>query len=248
MNNLPDLDSSPPMTSQSPADSPAAKPRRFKLYRRPEPSAEELSDRQIRKWSELWATIILSVATLITAWSGYEAGKWNGLQTSLNVQSTRLTIESSRLKTEAQETLLIDIGLFTNWVEATGNGNTQLADFLQARFRDDFRPAFEAWVATQPLQNPDAPDSPFTMAEYRRPEMDEAELFVERAGQLSISSEQAGSIADQYTLSVVILAGALLLAGLADRFEWAELRAIVVAVAMVILLVSIINVIRLPIA
>jgi hypothetical protein len=153
MNNLPDLDSSPPMTSQSPADSPAAKPRRFKLYRRPEPSAEELSDRQIRKWSELWATIILSVATLITAWSGYEAGKWNGLQTSLNVLSTRLTIESSRLKTEAQEALLIDIGLFTNWVEATGNGNTQLADFLQARFRDDFRPAFEAWVA-KPAPSP----------------------------------------------------------------------------------------------
>ena len=59
-------------------------------------------------------------------------------------------------------------------------------------------------------------------------------------------AEVAGGIADRYTLMILILAGALLLAGLAHRFEWAELRLIVVGVALLILLYCTIVIIRLP--
>ena len=41
------------------------------------------------------------------------------------------------------------------------------ADFYAERFRGEFKPAFDAWLATKPLANPDAPPSPFEMAEYR---------------------------------------------------------------------------------
>lgn len=237
------------MTDIKPTTEPAAPPaptRRF--WRRPQPTPEDLSDRKIRKWSELWETLILALATLITAWAGYEAGKWNGIQTALNTQATVLNVETGRLRTEAQERLLIDIMLFTDWVNATGTGNTELADFYQARFRDGFQPAFEAWLATDPLSNPDAPASPFEMDVYDRFEIGAIETLINRAGDLNRSAEQAGAIADRYTLSVVILAGALLLAGLANRFEWAELRAVVVALALLVLLFSAVNVIRLPIA
>lgn len=235
-----------PHLAQQPSSARTPEPRRF--WRRPRPTAEEISDWRIKKWSELWATVILSVATLITAWAGYEAGIWNGIQTALNTQSTMLSIDGTRLRTEAQERMLIDIALFTDWVNATGNGNASLADFYRARFRDGFQPAFDAWLATDPLSNPDAPASPFEMDIYARSEIGAAERLIDRAGDLSRSAEQAGAIADEYTLSVVILAGALLLAGLADRFQWAELRVVVVAVALLVLLFSALNVIRLPIA
>jgi hypothetical protein len=228
--------------------SPTGMPERRRFWRRPQPTAEDISDRRIKKWSEFWATIILSFATLITAWSGYEAGKWNGIQTALNTQSTMLSIDGTRLRTEAQERLLVDIALFTDWVNAMGTGNAPLADFYRARFRDGFQPAFDAWLATDPLLNPDAPASPFEMDVYDRAETGAAEELIERAGDLSRSAEQAGAIADRYTLSVVILAGALLLAGLADRFEWAELRAVVVVVALLVMLFSMVNVLWLPVA
>ncbi len=216
------------------------------MWRRPPPSTEVRSDRRIRKWSELWETVVLSIATLITAWAGYEAGKWNGAQASLTRQATIMSIDSTRLTAEAQQSLLVDIGLFTNWVNAVGNDDRRLADFYRARFRDEFRPAFDAWLETRPLEQLDAPASPFDMPIYRLSKRDQAQAHLRESGQLTQSAESAGAIGDQYTLSIVILAGALLLAGLANRFEWVELRAVVVVVALVVLLFSIVNIIQLP--
>ena len=39
--------------------------------------------------------------------------------------------------------------------------------FYRKRFRPEFRPAFEAWVATRPRTNRDAPLSPFAMPQYK---------------------------------------------------------------------------------
>ena len=38
------------------------------------------------------------------------------------------------------------------WVDAYARGETELVNFYRARFRDEFKPAFNAWVATKPLQ------------------------------------------------------------------------------------------------
>lgn len=234
--------------AQDPESRPAAGAKLgFRLWRRPIATAENIRDRRYKKWAELGATIILALATLASAWAGYEAGKWNGVQTLLNLQATILRIESGQLTAKSHENLLVDLQLTTNWVNAINNGDKRLADFYRARVRDEFRPAFDAWLATRPLENPNAPESPFDMAEYRLAARDEAEAMGEEAGKLSLSAEVAGSIADQYTLSIVILAGALLLAGMAHRFEWVELRIAVVAVALLVLLFSIINIVRLPI-
>lgn len=217
-------------------------------WRRPKPSDEILQDRRIKNWAELWATVILSLATLVTAWAGYEAGKWNGLQTALNLQATALRIQAGQHAVEAQQLLLYDLGLFTNWANAVGNNNTPLADFHRARFRDEFTPAFDAWLATRPLQNADAPASPFDMDEYRPAARTAQEETAAEAEQQAIIAEMAGSFGDRYTLLIVILAGSLLLAGLAHRFEWAELRGLVVLVAMLVLLYCVVALIRLPVA
>jgi len=235
-------------STQTPKQQPRAGVKsRFRSWRRPVATAEDIRDRRYKKWAELWATIVLTLATLASAWAGYEAGKWNGIQASFNQRATLMYIESGQLVARSQEAMLIDLQVFTNWANAVSNGDTRLADFYRARLREEFRPAFDAWIATRPLENPDAPSSPFVMKEYQRISIDEAAARIEEAGQFSLSAEVAGSYADQYTLSVVILAGALLLAGLAQRFEWAELRIIVVVAALLVLLSSVINIIRLPI-
>ncbi len=242
-----DIDPITPGDSAPLGRAPSRAPDRFKMWRRPTPSAEQLLDRKVRRWSELWETVVLAIATMITAWAGYEAGKWNGIQTSLNREATILSIDSARLTAEAQQLVLVDIGLFSDWINAIGNDNTRLADFYYARFRDEFRPAFDAWLETRPLERPNAPDSPFDMPDYRLSKREEAMARLTKAEQLIETGENAGAIGDQYTLLIVILAGALLLAGIANRFEWVELRAVVVVVALLVLLVSIVNIIRLPV-
>ena len=37
----------------------------------------------------------------------------------------------------------------------------------QSRFRDEFKPAFAAWLATKAFTNPSAPGTPFAMPQYR---------------------------------------------------------------------------------
>lgn len=207
---------------------------------------EVVSDRRIRKWAELWETVVLSVATLITAWAGYQAGQWNGLQTELNVQAHTLQLQSGVLDGRAGQMQLIDLAAFANWAEATADGNRVKARLHEAQFREEFRAAFIAWLATDPLSDPDAPSTPFEMPEYRLQLLDESARLSLKAEALNISAAEAGETSNQYTLSVVILAGALLLAGLGSRFEWEELRAIVVMVALLILVGSVIMVLWLP--
>ena len=209
---------------------------------------EAVSDRRIRKWSELVETIILSVATLITAWAGYQAGQWNGQQTVMNVQAHTLQLQAGVLDSRAGQLQLIDFAAFARWAEATTDGNTTRARLYEAQFREEFRVAFVAWLATDPLRDPDASSTPFEMPEYRLSVKEVAARLRLEAEALNIGAIKAGDTADQYTLSVVILAGALLLAGLASRFEWEELRAIVVVLAVLILLITVIMVIGLPMA
>jgi len=225
-----------------PADAPSGK------RKRRQPSAEELSDRKIKKWSEIFETAILTLATVATVWAGYQSGQWSGTQASANVQSISLRVEASELMNRAQQLQLVDVALFSNWVNAVAAKDQPRADFYAKRFRAEFKPAFDAWVATKPLQNADAPASPFEMPDYRLALREQAAQKEQAASDASAEGERAGSIGDQFTLTAVILAGSLLLAGLASRFDWEELRAIVVAVALLVLLFCVVRLLMLPMA
>ena len=220
---------------------------RFQFWRRPQPSAEQLQDRRIRYWAELWETIVLTLATLATIWAGYQAGEWNNAQVINNNRGITLRIEASQRSARGFQARAIDVGLFADWVNAYATGDTRVADFIRARFRDEFRPAFDAWLRADPFAQTDAPDSPFDMPAYRVASLVEAERLLEDAEQVGQQAELAGGIADQYTLAVVVLAASLLLAGIANRFEWAELRAVVVGAALIVLLYCVITIIRLPV-
>ena len=49
-----------------------------------------------RNWVELVATVLLAVATVATAWSGYQSTRWNGEQSKAVSRSNALRIESGR--------------------------------------------------------------------------------------------------------------------------------------------------------
>lgn len=230
--------------SQPPAAG-AQRSRRI-FRRRPPPTAEELSDRKIRKWAELIETIILTLATFATAWAGYQASQWGNAASTLDIRSTALLIEASKHLGRAQQLELLDVGLFTDWVDATAAGDASLAGFYRDRFRDEFRPAFDAWLATRPLDNPDAPGSPFEMVEYRPAALDEALALQDEAARAAQSAEIIDGYGDRYTLLTVILAASLLLAGLGNRFEWEELRAFIVGAALLVLLLSVGSLLWLP--
>ena len=116
---------------------------------------------------EMITVAVLAIAALATAWSGYQASLWDGIQSSNYTQASGARTNAAQQRTEANQFRLADLSVFANYIDATLTGDDVVADFYVQRFRDEFRLAFDAWIALDPLENPGAPSNPMAMEEYR---------------------------------------------------------------------------------
>lgn len=197
--------------------------------------------------AEVLATIVLAFATLATAWSGYQAARWGGVQSTSYSQAGALRTESTRASTQAGQLAQIDIAMFMNAINALAEGNQPLVDFYRERLRDEFKPAVEAWLATDPANNPDAPPSPFSMPEYQLSKAQEAEQLQADAEAKFAEGTAANQTADNYILNTVILASVLFLGGIASRFKAMAARWVIIVLSLVILVFGLINIFTYPI-
>ena len=173
---------------------------------------------------ELVATVLLAVATVGTAWSGYQASRWNGEQATAFSRAGATRVESSKADSLANSQTQIDVATFTQWVDAYAQNQTELADFYYMRFREEFRPAMEAWVATRPRMNPDAPLTPFVMPEYQLQAREEADRLEVEAEGWSATARLDIQRATNYVLCVVLFAAVLFFAGMSTKLQSHRLR------------------------
>jgi hypothetical protein len=188
---------------------------------------------------ELAATVLLAVAAVATAWAAYQSARWHGEQARAQSGSIAARVESTREADVANRQAQIDVALFTQWVDAYARDETELAGFYRRRFRDEFKPAFGAWVATRPRTNRSAPLSPFAMPEYRLAATAEADALEARAAAFS---ERAGRFiqrADNYSLAVVLFAAALFFAGISTRLRSHTTRTVVLGLGAALFLGSV---------
>jgi len=185
---------------------------------------------------ELVAAVLLALATVATAWSGYQASRWNGEQAKAFSRANAARIESTRAAALANAQTQIDVATFTQWVDAYAQEQTELADFYFARFRPEFKPAIDAWIATRPLRNPDAPLTPFAMPEYQLAAREDARELEAEAESLSATARANVQRATNYVLAVVLFATALFFAGMSARFRTNRLRLALVSFGVAILL------------
>ena len=115
---------------------------------------------------EIILAVMMGIVAVSTAWSGYQAARWGGEQSTLYSRAGALRTESVRAANEGLIEMLLDVDLFTQWINARSDDRQELADFYSMRFRDEFKPALESWLATDPFGNSDAPNSPFVMPNY----------------------------------------------------------------------------------
>jgi hypothetical protein len=184
---------------------------------------------------ELLATILLAAAAVATAWSTYQSAIWRGEQAKDSNAATAAHIASSEASTRAGQLVQIDVLTFAEWLDADVAGDEQLAGFYRERFRDEFRPAFDAWLATDPRENPDAPSTPFAMSEYVVANAVEAERLYDEADVQTRRSHQALERSDDYMLAVVLFAMSLFFAALSTKFHTPR-REILVGIGGVIFL------------
>ena len=172
-----------------------------------------------RDWVEIVATLLLALAAVATAWSSYQASRWNGEQAKASGRTNGIRIQAARAAGLAQAQTQIDVATFIQWVDAERGKDEALADFYRDRFRKEFRPAFAAWEATRPVENPDAPPTPFAMPEYRLASTAEAERLDQAAAASSAAVSTNIQHATNYVLGVVLFSVALFFAGMSTKLQ-----------------------------
>jgi hypothetical protein len=189
-----------------------------------------------RDWVELVATVLLAVAAVATAWSSYQATRWNGEQAKASSRVNATRIEAARAASLAEAQTQVDVATFVQWVDAHVNEETELATFYLKRFREEFRPAVDAWLALDPLTDASAPLTPFAMPEYRLAATEDAK-HLDRESEL-IAAEVRRDIqrASNYVLGVVLFAVALFFAGISGRLSTPRLRQVTLVLGCLVFL------------
>jgi hypothetical protein len=185
---------------------------------------------------ELIATVLLSVATVATAWSGYQSTRWNAEQAKAGARANALRIESTRSSDLANTETEIDVATFTQWANAYAQKQTMLADFYFKRFRKEFKPAVDAWIATRPLKNPSAPLTPFAMPQYKLAARAESEQLATDANVFAAQALRNIQRSTNYVLCVVLFASALFFAGVSTKLTTPRFRIALLAIGCIIFL------------
>jgi hypothetical protein len=213
---------------------------------REEDQASELTrqrDRR-RRTSEFAATILLAFASVVTSWSGYQASLWSGIQATNYNQANALRVEASRESTAAGMVTGLDVAMFMAWINAASSNNDRLQQFYSKRFRPEFRRAFESWLATEPLTNPQAPASPFD--NYRPERAQRAQELENQSKALFTAGHEANHYADNYVLSTVVFAVVLFFCGIVPQFSDFRLRVALLGIGVLLLIFGLSKILVLP--
>jgi hypothetical protein len=211
----------------------------------PEPAPPPGRDRHARI-VQTGEALLLSLVTIAAAWSGYAAAKW-GTESRIELaRSATLRNLASRADLTALSTRNFDSSTFNAWFTAFTLDDRQKQAIAARRFRPEFRVAFDAWMATDPLHNPHAPPGPTYMPEYRLADQAKADTLDREAEAASAAGDQAAVVGDEYIRITVFLAAVLFLVGIGSTFKLPTVRYVLICVGAVLLILATVLIARQP--
>jgi len=200
-----------------------------------------------KKWIETISTILLSAATVLSAWCVFQSSQWSGEQYFRIDDET--AANQFRLQNEvgAAQRKTAELQIFLQYTVAVADENAKLANFLYERFPSSLKKAFDAWSTLGPYNNPNAPRSPFQMKEYVVPEVDEAAKYEKEAAAFKKAANIADNHADNYVLVSLVLSMVLFFCGLSGVTDSYSNQRILIGIALLIFFTSIIFITTMPV-
>ena len=165
-------------------------------------------DRRDRALSIIEA-LLLSLVAVLAAYSGYAAAKW-GTESSVSLASASAArTRANRADLGGLQIRTLDSVSFNAWFAAFTAGNANAMRLAEKRLRPGYRPAFRAWLATDPAHNPKAPPGPSYMPQYVIPQETAAKSYDAQADASFAKGSDAGTTGDKYVRDTVFLATVL---------------------------------------
>ena len=198
------------------------------------------------RWLSIVEALLLSLVAVLAAYSGYAAAKW-GTESSVTLaKASAERTKANRADTEGIVTRTLDSASFNAWFTAFTAGNADAERLAEKRMRPGYRPAFNAWRATDPEHNPSAPPGPAYMPQYVVPQDAAAKAHDARADAAFAKGSEAGETADKYIRATVFLATVLFLVGISGHFRVRQARMGLIAAGGLLLAFAVIQLLSLP--
>ena len=167
---------------------------------------------------EVLAVVLLGVATIGSAWCGYQATRWNGDENELARQASNLQVEAARQFGLATQVVSYDSNMIAQYARAVSEGNERLQQFFKASLiRPAFLPTLERWE--EDVADGGSPTNLLVDDEYLEEQLTGYRDTEARAQAMTAEAEEASSHADDYVLTTLLLASALFFAGLTTSFR-----------------------------
>lgn len=209
-------------------------------------AAEAGEDDRRDRLLSITEALLLSLVAVLAAYSGYAAAKWSTESSVSLAKASAARTKANRADLEGLQLRTLDSVSFNAWFAAFTAHNANAERLAERRLRPGYRPAFYAWLATDPANNPNAPPGPSYMPQYVIPQEAAATAEDATADAEFAKGTKAGATGDDYVRDTVFLATVLFLVGISSHFPLRQARFGLIAVGALILVFAVIQVLGLP--
>jgi len=196
---------------------------------------------------EMVTVLVLGLATVGTAWCGYQAAQWNGVQSTATSTSTDQRVEASRLFGVATQKVSYDSSMIAQYAQAVQAKNTQLVAFYRATLiREELLPVIDRWEAQ--IRAGGTPTRLIDDTSYMDAQLGPYRTATAKADASSKQALEAGDISHDYVINTILLAVALFFSGVLSGFGYRPARLLLVVAAIATVAVAAVNLADLPVA
>jgi len=192
---------------------------------------DEILEKKKKKWTfrDNWLVLVgallLSLATVATSWCAYQSARWSGVQTVQFAESNGDRTKATTAYTIGAQTAAYDATVTIELVNLYFDQDWEALEFMtQHMARPEYLPAIEAWVNTNPIENPDAPKTPLDMPEYNNEWLDAGDELMKSSEKKTALAKASNQKSDNYVLLTVMFASVLFFAGISSKFvaKWLQ--------------------------
>ena len=179
---------------------------------------------------ELFAALLLGMATVATAWCAFQAARWNQEGTDQSRTAGQSRLEASRLVGIGTQKVAYDATIAALYAQAVVDGREDLQRFYKENLvRPDFLPIIEQWEANAASESPETLNL-FENEEYLEEQAAASRVADARADEALEKEREASDNAEGFIQTTIFLASALFFAGVTANFRSRPVRLLLLGI------------------
>ena len=195
---------------------------------------------------EIIVTILLSFATLASAWCSYQADYWDDKERVLIVESIVLDEDANKILLESNQLRAAHLNIVSTFIDHYLKNDTLYCSYILAHSDTILKPALREWVKRRPQIVPEIPN-PLQLSAYGNDPQAQFQEIENKSLMKKIESENANNVSDRYLLLTVMIGLVLFFSGISGTLNVKVAQILSLVISIIILLGSIIVIVNLPI-